>query len=127
MRNQKLKIILLWTLQILLALLFLAAGSGKFMAAEVWQQKFLSWGYPNNFYLIIGVVETIAAVFLLIPNFTKYAAVFLFVVMLGAMLTHLFNQEAPELLRHAGVLRRDQVRHLHKSVFLVVSNDFVGD
>lgn len=99
MKNKKLKTVLLWALQILLALLFLAAGSGKFLGSEVWQQKFLDWGYPNNFYLVIGAVETIAAIFLLIPKFTKYAAMFLVVIMLGAAMTHLFNNQAPELIR----------------------------
>ena len=99
MKNKKLKTILLWALQILLALLFLAAGSGKFLGSEVWQQKFLDWGYPNNFYLVIGAVETIAAILLLIPKFTRYAVMLLVVVMLGAAMTHLFNNQAPELIR----------------------------
>ena len=99
MKNKKLKTILLWVLQIILALLFLAAGSGKFLGGEVWQQKFHDWGFPNNFYLIIGAVETIAAIFLLIPKFTKYAAMFLVVIMLGAAMTHLFNNQTAELLR----------------------------
>ena len=80
-------------------MLFLAAGSGKFLAGEVWQQKFLDWGYPNNFYLVIGAVETIAAILLLIPKFTRYAVMLLVVVMLGAAMTHLFNNQAPELIR----------------------------
>ncbi len=99
MKNKKLKTILLWILQILFALLFLAAGSGKFLAGEVWQQKFHDWGYPNNSYLVIGAVETIAAILLLISKFTKYAAMVLVVIMLGAATTHLLNQEAAELLR----------------------------
>ena len=99
MKNKKVQKYISWALQIILGLLFLAAGAGKFLAAEVWIEKFSNWGYPDNFYLFIGVVEVLAAILLFIPKFTKQAAMFLLVVMLGAVLTHIFNQEAAELIR----------------------------
>ena len=86
-------------LQIILGFLFLAAGAGKFLAREMWIQKFSNWGYPDHFYLLIGVVEIVAALLLFIPKFAKYAALTLVIIMLGALFTHIFNQELGELFR----------------------------
>ncbi|MGH1366684.1 MAG: DoxX family protein [Calditrichia bacterium] len=88
-----------WLLQIILGLLFLAAGAGKFLAAEVWIAKFSSWGFPQHFYLLIGLVELAAAVLLFIPRLFNYAIITLTAIMLGAVLTHLVHQEFAEIIR----------------------------
>ena len=99
MRNKKMRTFGTWTLQVILGLLFLAAGAGKFLAAEVWVEKFSKWGYPENFYLLIGITELLAAILLFIPKLTKYAAMFLVIIMIGAAITHMIHQEAAEILR----------------------------
>ncbi len=99
MKSKKLHGYITWALQIILGLLFLAAGAGKFLAAETWIQKFTTWGFFNNFYLLIGVVELLGAILLFLPKLSKYAAMLLVVVMTGAVITHIVHQEAVELFR----------------------------
>ena len=99
MKGNKIQVVASWSLQLILGLLFLAAGAGKFLAAEVWIEKFNNWGYPEPFHLFIGAVELLAAILLLVPRTTRYAAFVLLGVMIGAMMTHIFHQEAAELIR----------------------------
>ena len=106
MKGGKIKVYASWSLQIILGLLFLAAGVGKFLAEEIWIEKFKNWGYPKQFYLLIGIIEVLAAILLLIPKASKYAAIILVVVMFGAMMTHIFHQEATEHL-HCFSFRSD--------------------
>jgi uncharacterized membrane protein YphA (DoxX/SURF4 family) len=55
---------------------------------------FQRWGYPDNFYLVIGAVEMAAALALLVPRTRRLASVTLLVVMAGALVTHVVYREA---------------------------------
>jgi len=79
----------LWTLQILLALLFLFAGISKFVmpAAEMMKQS----PVPLGFLYFIGVAETLGGLGLVLPSLlrirpglTPLAAVGLAIIMIGA-------------------------------------------
>jgi len=94
----KAKQIALWVLQILLALMFLGVGAGKFLHGAQWMEKFRQWGYPENFYLIIAAIEILGAIGLLIPKLIGYAAGMLAVVMIGAFATHLLHSEFRNLV-----------------------------
>lgn len=83
-----------WILQALLALMFVAVGTGKF-GDPSWPRKFSEWGYPDGFYMVVGVVEALGGVLLLVPKLTKYAAVTLMVVMIGATATLLRAHQPP--------------------------------
>jgi putative oxidoreductase len=48
---------------------------------------FESWGYPAWFAFVIGASEMAGATLLLLPRLATYAAVFLAVIMLGALAT----------------------------------------
>jgi len=69
MRNSKKTNILLWTIQILLAALFLFAGSMKFIlpAAQLTAQSPFSAGFIH----FIGVAEIAGALGLILPGLTR--------------------------------------------------------
>lgn len=90
----KVKIVALWGLQVLLALLFLAAGIPKLAGNPNWIARFARYGYPDNFYRLVGVVEVLGALALLIPRTAAYSAAVLIVVMIGATITHALHSEA---------------------------------
>ena len=85
-----------WLCQAMLAAMFLFAGSAKF-TRPVWARMFARWGYPDDFYLLIGAVEVVAGAALLVPRLAAPAALVLLVVMIGAGLTHLLHGEQQRL------------------------------
>ena len=91
----------LWALQILLGALFILVGTGKF-ADPSWERKFARWGYPDGFYMVIGVLEALGGLLLFVPRTTSYAAGMLGIIMIGASLTHFVHNEmarvAPPLM-----------------------------
>jgi putative oxidoreductase len=82
------RIIAVWTLQIFFGLMFVLLGVMKFQDPS-WVRNFARWGYPDGFYMVVGVLEAVGGVALLVPRFTTYAALLLVTVMAGATLTHL--------------------------------------
>lgn len=97
MDSNRVRAVFAWILAILLAAFYGIAGVGKLVGGA--NEIFAEWGYPAWFALVIGIVETAAAIGLLIPKTTRCAIVVLTVVMLGAIYTHLANGEAAELAR----------------------------
>lgn len=86
------KIVAVWTLQILVGLMFVMVGVMKFRD-PIWVRNFARWGYPDGFYMVVGVLEAAGGVALLIPRLTTYAAWLLIAVMAGAALTHVVHGE----------------------------------
>lgn len=86
----------LWLCQAALALMFVFAGAAKF-ASPAWPRMFARWGYPDHFYIVIGVVEVAAGVALLVPRAAAPAAIMLIVIMIGAALTHIVHAELQRL------------------------------
>lgn len=79
----------LWILQVLVAVPFVPAGISKLTSQPRWVEMFERVGYPDGFYFVVGVVELTAAVGLLIPRGTPYAAGALMCVMAGATYSQL--------------------------------------
>jgi putative oxidoreductase len=108
---------LLWVLTVLEALGIGLAGFLKFATADTWTGMFAGWGYPAAFAYVIGCAEMAGAVGVLIPRFATYAAVFLTVIMLGALGTVIVHDDplgvtAPIIhliaLAIIGIARRDR-------------------
>ena len=99
MNQSRVKNVIAWITQILLAVLYVLAASGKLMSRPQWIELFRKWGFPNRFYLIVGALELLGAVGLLIPRLTRYAAFGLIALMMGAAATHLINGEGLQVLR----------------------------
>ncbi len=86
----------LWVLQVLLALAFLFAGSGKLLSNPDMVATFDTIGAGQWFRYLTGILEVLGAVLLLIPGTAFFGAVLLVSVMVGAVATHLFIlQNAP--------------------------------
>jgi putative oxidoreductase len=81
--------IVLWTLQILAALAFLAAGGSKLAGAQAMVDTFEKVGLGQWFRYLTGILEVGGAIGLLMPKFSFYAAALLVCVMVGAVITHL--------------------------------------
>lgn len=99
MSKSRARIVTAWVLSALLALTFLAAGLPKVLMAQVWIQKFMNWGYPGWSLLAIGFVEVAGAILLMIPKLTRYGALSLAAVMVGAAFTHVRSSEGLQVLR----------------------------
>jgi uncharacterized membrane protein YphA (DoxX/SURF4 family) len=91
--------IVVWVLQVLLAVLFILASSGKLTGNPQVVEMFEGWGYPAAFMLLIGVLELAGAVGLLIPKTAGHAAMGLIGLMIGAAATHIAAGEGLQVLR----------------------------
>ena len=85
-------VVVLWLLQILMAVGFVLIGVVKF-ADPSWARNFARWGYPDGFYMVIGALEAAGGLVLLVPRLTSYVAAMLGVIMIGASLTHWVHGE----------------------------------
>ena len=86
----------LWICQAALAVMFVFVGAAKF-TSPLWARMFARWGYPDHFYLAIGVVEVAAGLALLVPRLATSSAAVLLVVMIGAGATHVLHDESRRL------------------------------
>jgi len=87
--------IAVWVISVLLAAMYLFAGATKLAGMQMHVEAFAKWGYPDWFRLVVGATEVVGGALLLVPGAAFYAAVVLAVEMIGAVLTHLTHQEAP--------------------------------
>jgi len=83
----------LWVLQVLLAALFSIQGVLKLGGSPAWIARFRAWGYPEHFYLVVGLIELCGAIALLIPRAAKFGALLLMAAMAAAALTHTVHRE----------------------------------
>jgi uncharacterized membrane protein YphA (DoxX/SURF4 family) len=89
-QSSRSKNLFLWTLQIVSAALFLAAGFSKLAGAGAMVQLFAQIGIGQWFRYVTGAIEVVGAVLLLVPSLAFMGGGVLAVTMVGAILTHLF-------------------------------------
>lgn len=82
----RVKLVALWIVSILLAVVMVGPGSQKF-TSPTWERMFRAWGYPDNFYLLIGALEVVGGIGLLIPKTASASGIVLSIVMIGAGIT----------------------------------------
>jgi hypothetical protein len=82
--------ILLWSLQLVAAIAFFAAGAAKLAGAPMMIEIFEQIGIGQWFRVVTGVVEVTGAILLLIPRLAAFGALLLAATMAGAAVTHLF-------------------------------------
>lgn len=82
--------IALWVVEILLALAFLGAASGKLLGNPDMVRLYATIGIGQWFRLATGLLEVTGAVLLVIPRTKFFGAALLVMIMVGAVLTHLF-------------------------------------
>ena len=83
--------VVLWVLALFLAWVFVRQGLAKFSDTSGWARAFRVWHFPVWFRVLIGVLETSAAMLLLTRRTAFAGAVIILVVMVGAMATHVFS------------------------------------
>jgi putative oxidoreductase len=81
--------IALWTLQILLALAFVAAGSAKLLGSADMIAVFDAVGIGQWFRYVTGALELLGALLLIVPGKAAFGAVLLACVLAGAVVAHL--------------------------------------
>lgn len=79
-----------WTLQIVIAAAFLAAGSAKLAGVPFMVDLFKQIGLGQWFRILTGLVEVAGAIALLVPGLASLGALWLGGTMVGAVVTHVF-------------------------------------
>lgn len=100
--NSKIKKTTTWVLIGILTLQFAAAGLSKYTGS--WDTRFLAWGFPIIFTYIIGAVEVIGTIGLYNQKTRKWSILVLSLLMIGAMITHLLNDETTRLVHNGLVI-----------------------
>lgn len=70
------------------------ASPPKLMGNPQAVEGFIKYGYTDGFRLFIGSCEFLGGIALLIPRLAFWAACGLFIIMLGAVYTHVANNDA---------------------------------
>ena len=89
-RRQVVIEVVLWVFALFLAWVFSRQGIAKFSDTSGWARAFRVWHFPIWFRVLIGVLETCAALFLLTKRTAFAGAIIIIVVMIGAMATHVY-------------------------------------
>ena len=82
--------IALWIVQALLALAFVGAASGKLLGKPEMVALFDAVGVGQWFRYVTGLMELTGALLIVVPRTKFFGAALLSVVMVGAVLTHVF-------------------------------------
>ena len=80
--------IIAWVLQVLLGLAFIASGFNKLRDLPATITMFTGIGLPTVLAYVIGGAELLGGIGLLIPRFTRLAAMGLVIIMIGAVFMH---------------------------------------
>jgi uncharacterized membrane protein YphA (DoxX/SURF4 family) len=99
--SSKGRLISLWILSGLVALVFIAAGGGKLAGTAVMVDLFAKVGVGQWFRYFTGLLEVAGGIGLLFPRYAFYAAILLSIVMVGAIIAHvtvLGGSPAPALV-----------------------------
>ena len=89
-RRQIILEVVLWVFALFLAWVFVRQGIAKFSDTSGWARAFRVWHFPVWFRILIGVLETSAALLLLTRRTAFAGAIIIMVVMIGAMGTHVY-------------------------------------
>src|SRR5712692_2470416 len=106
-----------WTLTIVAAAMFLLAGTLKLTGLPMEVQLFDAIGIGQWFRYVTGSLEVVGAIGLFVPALAPFAALLLAMVMIGAIITHLFIVGGSPLIPIAllaitigiAYLRREQI------------------
>ena len=90
LRRQVVLDVVLWLFALFLVWVFFRQGIAKFSDTSGWARAFRVWHFPVWFRVLIGVLETGAALLLLTRRTAFAGALIIIGVMLGAMATHVY-------------------------------------
>ena len=81
------------TLLVLVTVAFLATGAFKIFGTSMEKELFAHWGYPLWFMYAVGTIEVLGALLLHVKKLSRYGALSLIVIAVGAIGTHLTHGE----------------------------------
>lgn len=87
--------ILLWCVQIFLALVFVNASVAKLAGAPEMVALFTAVGSGRWFRYVTGILELTGAVLIVVPKTRRIGAALIATIMLGALAAHLFILRVP--------------------------------
>ncbi len=77
-----------WILQVILGLFFIFAGFNKLRDMSATVAMFANLGLPSVLAYVVGGAELLGGIGLLVPRLTRFAAMGLLVIMIGAVFMH---------------------------------------
>ena len=80
--------VVLWILQVLLAVAFVGAGGAKLAGAPAMVDMYNTIGFGQWFRYVTGIIEVGSAVVLLVPRVAVFGALLLACTMIGAIVAH---------------------------------------
>lgn len=92
------RVVLGWILCLLLTFVFLLFGGLKLLGKPIMVQEFNQVGLGQWFRYFTGTLEVAGAIGLLIPKVSRWAALLLAVVMVGALIAHFTVLHSPPAL-----------------------------
>ncbi len=87
-----------WVLCVLLGFVFLMVGGMKLLSRPIMVAEFNHVGLGQWFRYFTGFLEVGGAIGLLVPKFSRWAALLLAIVMIGATIAHLTVLSSPPTL-----------------------------
>lgn len=86
-----------WAVKIVVALMFLLAGSVKLAGIQQMVDLFNIIGFGQRFRYVTGLIELTGAILILIPSRAAFGGLLLACTMIGAVITHLtvYRVESP--------------------------------
>jgi putative oxidoreductase len=81
--------VVVWILQVLVAIAFLGAGGGKLAGAAAMVDMYNTIGWGQWFRYATGAIEVGSALLVLVPSLAMYGATLLICTMIGAIIAHL--------------------------------------
>ena len=87
----------LWLPTLFLVYIFARQGPSKFDDASGWARAFAAWRFPVWFRILIGVLETGAAILLLTRRTAPIGAALIALVMVGGMGTHIYRSHPEQV------------------------------
>src|SRR5579862_1175913 len=92
--TRSLNTVVVWVVDVLVAVLFLAVGVPKVLGLETNFFQFAAMhGFPDWIRIVVGVCEIVGAIGLLIPRLSAYAALGLAMLMVPAAITQVMSGE----------------------------------
>ena len=93
-----LRVVIGWILCVLLAFVFLMVGGMKLLGKPIMVQEFNQVGLGQWFRYFTGTLEVAGGLGVLIPRFSRWAALLLVLVMVGALIAHFTVLHSPPTL-----------------------------
>jgi hypothetical protein len=98
------RIAAVWIPTLMLVLIFAPQAWNKLSDTGGWAIAFRTWGYPTSFRILIGFVETGAALLLLWRRTAILGAIVIIAVMLGGTATHILKEGGRHVTSELGPL-----------------------